>query len=102
MGGNWASNTDNGVIVAWNIHVAELKCQLVMSHSDSVTQIVSILSSCLCLLHCKIVNDWSTFNNVQVPSHSDREYRILPNTRPSPNRRAPPPKFLDHVPEVSS
>ena len=27
-------------------------------------------------------------------------YRILPNTRASPNRRSP--KFLDHVPEVSS
>ena len=29
-------------------------------------------------------------------------YRILPNTRASPNRCAPPPKFLDHVPEVST
>ena len=28
-------------------------------------------------------------------------YRILPNTRASPNRRAPP-KFLDQVPEISS
>ena len=27
-------------------------------------------------------------------------YRILQNTRASPNRRAP--KFLDHLPEVSS
>ena len=30
------------------------------------------------------------------------KYRILPNTRASPNRRAPPPKVLDHVPEDSS
>ena len=29
------------------------------------------------------------------------KYRILPNTRASPNRRAPP-KVLDHIPEVSS
>ena len=32
--------------------------------------------------------------------HKNEEYRILPNTRASPNRRPPRKKFLDHVPEV--
>ena len=37
------------------------------------------------------------------PRNNKYMYHILPNTRASPNRRAPPPqKKLDHVPEVSS
>ena len=42
-------------------------------------------------------------NNRKHNFLQDSIYRILPKTRASPNRRAhpPPPKNLDHVPEVS-
>ena len=39
---------------------------------------------------------------IQQVSRGHGIYRILPNTRASPNRRAPPPKFFDHIPEDSS
>ena len=49
-----------------------------------------------CLVQSDPCNSTNMYSVVQQQTY----YRILPNTRASPNRRAPS-KFLDHVPEVS-